>query len=134
MDNRIGNICMCRKCDGIVHTIRRGDTLYLLSRHYNVSVNDIMNANRNINIYNLRIGEQLCIPVRRVNENPMINNDMRREFMEDSTVSVEEPLETVQVIQENIMEDTISEKKVSDLIEMDLTVKELAKMLKEIDK
>ena len=29
-----GNICTCRKCNGIVHTIRRGDTLYLLSRHY----------------------------------------------------------------------------------------------------
>ena len=60
-----GNICTCRKCNGIVHTIRRGDTLYLLSRHYNVTINEIMRANSNINVYNLQIGDQICIPVRR---------------------------------------------------------------------
>lgn len=60
-----GNICTCRKCNGIVHTIRRGDTLYLLSRYYNVTINEIMRANANVNIYNLQIGDQICIPVRR---------------------------------------------------------------------
>ena len=60
-----GNICTCRKCNGIVHTIRRGDTLYLLSRYYNVTINEIMRANANVNVYNLQIGDQICIPVRR---------------------------------------------------------------------
>ena len=60
-----GNICTCRKCNGIVHTIKRGDTLYLLSRYYNVTINEIMRANANINVYNLQIGDQICIPVRR---------------------------------------------------------------------
>lgn len=62
-----GNICTCRKCNGIVHTIRKGDTLYLLSRHYNVTINEIMRANSNINVYNLQVGDQICIPVRRPN-------------------------------------------------------------------
>ena len=121
MDNRTGNICMCRKCDGIVHTIRRGDTLYSISRQHNVSINDIMNANRNINIYNLRIGEQICVPSRRSNEWPRPNErpmprENQTEFMENDA-----------------MEASIGEKKVGDLIDLDVTVKELAKILKEID-
>lgn len=65
-----GNICTCRKCNGIVHTIKRGDTLYLLSRYYNVTINEIMRANANINVYNLQIGDQICIPVRRPTPEP----------------------------------------------------------------
>ena len=82
MANLYGNICTCTRCNGIVHTIRRGDTLYLLSRHYNVSVNDIMNANRNVNIYNLRIGDEICIPVRRVIE-PRDNMEFAEEIREE---------------------------------------------------
>ena len=66
-----GNICTCRKCNGIVHTIRKGDTLYLLSRYYNVTINEIMRANANVNVYNLQIGDQICIPVRRPAPTPM---------------------------------------------------------------
>lgn len=67
MADMFGNICTCRKCNGIVHTIKRGDTLYQLSRYYNVTINEIMRANANVNVYNLQVGEQICIPVR----NPM---------------------------------------------------------------
>ncbi len=138
MDNRIGNICMCRKCDGIVHTIRRGDTLYLLSRRYNVSVNDIMNANRNINIYNLRIGDQLCIPVRRNVGNNQMTNEFREEIVEEIIdnieVSNDESKEAAPVMQEAVYENDFSNKQVSDLLNNNITVRELAKMLKEIDK
>lgn len=78
MDNNyFGNICYCRKCNGIVHTIKKGDSLYLLSRYYNVPIGEIMNANRHLNIYNLQIGEEICIPIRRsdmLNDN--VNNNM----------------------------------------------------------
>lgn len=67
MADMFGNICTCRRCNGIVHTIKRGDTLYQLSRYYNVTINEIMRANANVNVYNLQVGEQICIPVR----NPM---------------------------------------------------------------
>lgn len=62
MDNS-NNICKCRRCDGVVHEIVAGDTLYTLSRRYNVSVSSIIKANRGVNPYNLMIGEQLCIPM-----------------------------------------------------------------------
>lgn len=65
MADMFGNICTCRKCNGIVHTIKKGDTLYQLSRYYNVTINEIMRANVNVNVYNLQVGDQICIPTRR---------------------------------------------------------------------
>lgn len=57
-------ICACRTCNGIVHEVKKGDTLYLLSRYYNVGVSDIIRENRGVNPYNLMVGDTLCIPVR----------------------------------------------------------------------
>ena len=64
-ENYYGNICYCRKCNGVVHTIKKGDTLYLISKYYKVPIGEIMNANKHLNIYNLQIGDEICIPVRR---------------------------------------------------------------------
>lgn len=103
MDNNyFGNICYCRKCNGIIHTIKKGDTLYLLSRYYNVPIGEIMNANRNMNVYNLHIGEEICIPVQR---SDMMNDPVgmpmdtmetdapQEDFAEIQSESVEEPFD-----------------------------------------
>ena len=134
MDNRFGNICTCTRCNGIVHTIRRGDTLYLLSRHYNVSVNDIMNANRNVNIYNLRIGDEICIPVRRVIEprdNMEFAEEIREEFndMNDnmSTASIEEAAKDNNFIEKEQI-------KLKDILDMDMSISDFISKLKEFDK
>ena len=50
------------ECNGLIHTIQRGDTLYTLSKRYNVPLSLIMRANRDVDIYNLTIGTTLCIP------------------------------------------------------------------------
>lgn len=52
-----------RQCRGIIHIIQKGDTLYLLSKKYHVSVTKIMYANPYVDIYNLTIGDELCIPI-----------------------------------------------------------------------
>lgn len=149
-----GNICTCRKCNGIVHTIRRGDTLYLLSRHYNVTINEIMRANSNINVYNLQIGDQICIPVRRptpsqpsilgqlINQNQgqrvspeMDEGETNLEYEQTSAVetaadtSEEEP-----VVQETSAECCVESKmKVIDLLkDENMTLEQLAKMLRNI--
>lgn len=133
MANLYGNICTCTRCNGIVHTIRRGDTLYLLSRRYNVSVNDIMNANRNINIYNLRIGDEICIPVRRVEprDNMEFAEEMREEFndMNDnmSTTSIEEVAKENNFIEKEPL-------KIKDILDMDMSVSDFINKLKEFDK
>ena len=50
-------------CNGLVYIIRDGDTLYSLSRRYNVPLALILRANPYVDIYNLQIGDELCIPV-----------------------------------------------------------------------
>ncbi|MEW9121836.1 MAG: M14 family metallopeptidase [Thermotaleaceae bacterium] len=44
------------------HTIRSGDTLYMLARRYYTSVNRIVAANPGINPYLLTIGQEIIIP------------------------------------------------------------------------
>ncbi|MCC8081264.1 MAG: LysM domain-containing protein [Lachnospiraceae bacterium] len=55
-----------RMCDGIIHVIQKGDTLYRLSGQYHVSVFDIMYKNPYANVYNLQVGDEICIPVSRM--------------------------------------------------------------------
>ena len=49
-------------CRGILHVIEPGDTLYLLGKKYHVTVMAIMNANPYVDVYNLQVGDELCIP------------------------------------------------------------------------
>lgn len=51
-----------RKCNGRLHTIKAGETLYSIGRMYNVPVAAITRANPYLNVYNLRINDQICIP------------------------------------------------------------------------
>lgn len=48
---------------GFIHVVKQGDTLYKLSQYYHVSVSDILMANPYVNVYNLKIGDELCIPI-----------------------------------------------------------------------
>lgn len=50
-------------CEGRTHVIEKGDTLYRLSKKYQVPLAMIMRANPYVDVYNLTIGEELCIPV-----------------------------------------------------------------------
>ena len=67
--------CRRGRCRGVYHMIRQGDTLYGLSRQYRVSVDAIMRANPGVNIYNLHINDELCIPVM-MNNRPMQGTPM----------------------------------------------------------
>ena len=53
-----------QQCHGFLHTVQKGDTLYRLSRRYHVPLWGILYANPYINIYNLQIGDEICIPAR----------------------------------------------------------------------
>lgn len=46
-----------------IHVIQEGDTLYSISRRYNLPVSIIFRANPFVEIYNLQVGDELCIPV-----------------------------------------------------------------------
>jgi len=49
--------------EGNYYTIRAGDTLYSIARFFNVSLDDLLEANPGINPERLRIGQVICIPL-----------------------------------------------------------------------
>ena len=77
----IGPIYNEGPCRGMIHVIEKGDTLYRLGKQYHVSVGQLMFANPFVNVYNLQIGDELCIPVSIQPRNP--ENRMQGELMED---------------------------------------------------
>lgn len=51
------------RCNGVIHKVSAGETLYIISKIYGVRLKDIMEMNPYVNIYNLQVGEEICIPV-----------------------------------------------------------------------
>lgn len=52
------------QCPGFLHVVQNGDTLYRLSRQYHVPLAEILCANPYVNVYNLQVGDEICIPRR----------------------------------------------------------------------
>lgn len=50
-------------CNGVIHVVEKGDTLYKLSKLYKCNLCDIITANPYVNVYNMQVGEEICIPV-----------------------------------------------------------------------
>lgn len=53
---------MENRCNGVVHKVVAGDTLYKLSKMYGVRLIDILKENPYVNVYNLQVGDEVCIP------------------------------------------------------------------------
>ena len=49
-------------CRGTVYTVKEKDSLYEIAKTYGVKVKDIMKENPFVNVYNLQIGDELCVP------------------------------------------------------------------------
>lgn len=54
-------------CDGIMYSIKQGDTLYSISMKYKVPLALLLRANPYVDVYNLQVGETICIPTKRKN-------------------------------------------------------------------
>lgn len=48
----------CKK----MHTVKQGDTLYMIAKMYKVTLDDLMDANPDIDPYRLHRGMEICIP------------------------------------------------------------------------
>lgn len=55
-------------CDGITHTIKKGDTLYEISRMHNVPLAMLLRANPYVDVFNLRPGDTICVPASRTTQ------------------------------------------------------------------
>ena len=43
--------------------VEKGDTLYKIAKKYDVRLFDVMRLNPYVNVYNLQIGDEICVPV-----------------------------------------------------------------------
>ncbi len=48
---------------GMIHYVKRGDTLYSISRMHGVSIDELIEANPFVNVYNMQEGDEICVPV-----------------------------------------------------------------------
>lgn len=49
-------------CNGMIHSVKKGDSLYTLSRQYDVPLALLLRANPYVDIYNMQVGDEICIP------------------------------------------------------------------------
>lgn len=65
-------------CEGMVYIIKQGDTLYSISRRYSIPLAMILQANPYADMYNLQVGDEICIPVMSITprENSNMNSNM----------------------------------------------------------
>ncbi|WP_066720738.1 LysM peptidoglycan-binding domain-containing protein [Clostridium sp. Marseille-P299] len=54
-------------CHGIVYTVNNGDSLYRISEMFGVPLEVLLDANPYADVYNLQIGDTICIPMPGVN-------------------------------------------------------------------
>lgn len=52
-----------KNCRGFVYVVKEGDTLYKIARDYDLRLIDVLRYNPYVNVYNLQIGDELCLPV-----------------------------------------------------------------------
>lgn len=53
-------------CNGVIHVVKEGDTLYKIAQMHKVSVLDLFLANPYVNVYNLQVDDEICVPVKAV--------------------------------------------------------------------
>ena len=63
VQRNMNNYMKDKECDGIKYRVQDGDTLYKISRMYNVSMGNLIEANRYMNIYDISVGDVICVPV-----------------------------------------------------------------------
>ena len=55
-------------CSGMLHVVEKGDTLYKIAKKYGVPLSKVMYANPYVNVYNLQVGDEICVPMWRGKE------------------------------------------------------------------
>ena len=63
MDHLPGNNGERRRCRGVLHIVKKDDTLYKIAKKHGVPLSWVMYANPYVDVYNLQIGDEICVPM-----------------------------------------------------------------------
>ena len=72
-------------CDGITHTIKKGDTVYEISREHKVPLSMLLRANPYVDVFNLQVGDTICVPTKKPLENAFLTPRPSRRNMTGNT-------------------------------------------------
>lgn len=50
-------------CEGKIHVVKAGDSLYSISRMHKVPLGMVLRANPYVDVYNLQVGDEICVPM-----------------------------------------------------------------------
>lgn len=84
------------KCVGELYEVREGDTLYKISRMTGVPLDWILQENPYVDVYNLQVGDRICLPERReVHGKPLyfISHDDKEFILVDYVIKEGDTLE-----------------------------------------
>ncbi len=109
-----------RYCNGMVHVIKPGDTLYQLSRYYRIPMAMLLRANPYVDVYNLQVGQEICIPMVRVHQGMIC-----------MPVPKDEPLPVTAVTDETETETQVQSQEESSTAESESIEKEAEKVAEE---
>lgn len=59
-----GRIFDMEYCNGMMYAVKQGDTLYSISLKYGIPLVLLLRANPYVDVYNLQVGETICIPMK----------------------------------------------------------------------
>lgn len=95
-----------RFCNGMIHVIKQGDNLYQLSRKYRVPLALILRANPYVDVYNLQVGQEICIPMSRpIMPFPGVRPPMQPRYLNEENVRQREE-ERQEEMDEEMMSET----------------------------
>ena len=63
MDHLPGSNGERMRCRGVLHIVKNGDTLYKIAKKHGVPLSWVMYANPYVDVYNLQIGDEICVPM-----------------------------------------------------------------------
>ena len=118
-----------KKC--IVHTISEGDTLYSLSKRYDVTLKSILDLNEAIQVNNIALGEAVYIPYNAKAHKK--HKDHAAEVIEKAVAEVEQAAETVaEEFTEAVAETTVAAEEAVEAIASEESVEQVAEELTEV--
>ena len=120
-------------CDGMIYTIKKGDTLYSISRSRQVPLSMLLRANPYVDVYNLQVGDTICIPMKRkpCKGKPCRGKDQMQDGQNVQERGMTDVSENIQAVRDEAESEYGSQEAVSDTAKLNAS-KEVAATTEEM--
>ena len=94
------------ECNGTIYVVQQGDTMYKIAKKFRIDLNLLMQNNPYLNVFNLKPGDEMCLPLKKVptieNIQPYVVKSQQRivDILEENHISFQELAKYNKVINE----------------------------------